>query len=112
MSGKKFDHGKTRWSLLFGLKAVRMVARVFTYGAKKYAPNNYKYVSGWRWRYMDAALRHMDSYLSGEILDPESGEHHLAHAISNLVMLLDNELNNMPNGDGEQVNDMPNGDGE
>lgn len=99
--GRKFDQGKTRWSLLAGLKAARMVAEVLTYGAKKYAPNNFKHVKGWRWRYVDAAFRHINAHLEGEAFDPETGYHHLAHAICCLVMLLDNELNNMPNGDDE-----------
>lgn len=99
--GIKHDAGKTRWSLLIALKAARMVAEVLTYGAKKYAPNNFKYVKGWRWRYTDAAFRHINAYLDGEPHDPETGYHHVSHAICCLIMLLDNELNNMPNGDDE-----------
>jgi hypothetical protein len=38
-----------------------------------------------------AAVRHITSYLQGVKSDDESGNPHLAHAISNLLMILDLE---------------------
>jgi hypothetical protein len=55
------------------------VARVMTFGAKKYAEHNWKKgisVS----RLLDAAARHQAAFNDGENLDPESGESHLYHA--------------------------------
>lgn len=99
--GRKFDQGKTRWSLLLEMKAAEEVAKVLTYGAVKYAARNYRNVPGWRWRYTDAAVRHVWAYLTGEKTDPETGFSHLSHAICCLLMALDNEINNCPNGDTE-----------
>lgn len=96
--GIKHDKEKTQWNLLMEMKAILPVVDVLTYGAKKYAPRNYKFVKGWRWRYFAAAFRHM--YASQwEKIDQESGFPHLAHAIACLLMMLDNELNECADGD-------------
>jgi hypothetical protein len=85
--GAKFDNGKDRWDLLpFG--AVRQVVRVLTYGAFKYAPNNWQLVQNARERYAAAALRHFAAWHGGEILDGESRLPHLAHAACCLLFLL------------------------
>lgn len=54
-------------------------AKVLTYGAEKYAPNNWQKVKPPS-RYLDAALRHLATYADGEDDDEESGLSHLAHA--------------------------------
>jgi hypothetical protein len=54
------------------------VVQVLEFGAKKYAPDNWKHVEGHR--YDDALLRHVQAYMGGEMNDPETGLHHLAHA--------------------------------
>jgi hypothetical protein len=77
-TGIKFDHGKARMSLLDSSWLLG-VARVMTFGAKKYAEHNWKKgisVS----RLLDAAARHQAAFNDGENLDPESGESHLYHA--------------------------------
>ena len=43
-------------------------------------------------RYDDAALRHIQAYLSGEVSDPESGKPHLAHALCCLMFRLELDL--------------------
>ena len=43
-------------------------------------------------RYDDAALRHIQAYLSGELNDPESGKPHLAHALCCLMFRLELDL--------------------
>ncbi len=86
-SGVKYDNDKPQWSLL-PFKALKEVVEVLTYGAKKYAPDNWKRVPDARRRYIDAGFRHFTAYASGETHDPETGKHHLAHAICCLLYLV------------------------
>jgi hypothetical protein len=44
-----------------------------------------------RTRYVDALLRHAFAYVRGEKRDPESGEHHLAHAVCCAMYLVELE---------------------
>lgn len=90
LAGVKHDAGKLQWSLIPGRAQVELV-RVLTYGAHKYSPE------GWRevrplGRYVDAAHRHLSAWQMGEREDQESGIHHLAHAVCNLMFLLEIEL--------------------
>lgn len=86
-AGVKYDNGKPQWSLL-PFKALTQVVEVLTYGAKKYAPDNWKKVPDARRRYIDAGFRHFTTYASGETHDPETGKHHLAHAICCMLYLV------------------------
>lgn len=86
-AGVKYDNGKPQWSLL-PFKALGQVVDVLTYGAKKYAPDNWKKVPDARRRYTDAGFRHFTAYASGETHDPETGKHHLAHAICCMLYLV------------------------
>ena len=86
-TGVKYDNGKPQWSLL-PFRALKEVVEVLTYGAKKYAPDNWKKVPDARRRYIDAGFRHFTAYASGETHDPETGKHHLAHAICCLLYLV------------------------
>jgi hypothetical protein len=61
------------------------VAEVMTFGAKKYAPDNWKKLD--KERYLNAAYRHLLAYHKGEINDPESGLPHLSH-LSCCIMFL------------------------
>lgn len=90
--GIKFDQGKKDYTLLFqDLKVtVDEVTDVLELGAKKYARGNYKLIESDR--YHKALLRHLMSYLSGEITDPETGKHHLAHAICCAAFLIEREV--------------------
>lgn len=85
--GIKHDESKTRWSLL-PWSSLREIAKVFTYGARKYSDSNYLRVQNARQRYFDACHRHLDAWWDGEELDQESGLHHLAHLASNAIILL------------------------
>jgi len=84
--GIKYDGGKLIWSLL-PLETLRDVVRVLMFGAKKYAPDNWKYVLP-KERYFDACLRHLDAWQTEEKHDPETKLNHLAHAICCLIFLL------------------------
>ena len=79
MNGIKFDQNKERWSLL-PIKQVREVVKVLTAGAIKYEDDNWQRVPDSRRRYFSATMRHITAWWDGEIKDPETGLHHLAHA--------------------------------
>lgn len=66
------------------------VVKVLTFGAGKYAPDNWKKIESRR--YVDAAGRHINAHRRGETKDSESGLHHLAHAICCLMFQLEKEL--------------------
>lgn len=89
--GRKFDSGKVRMGLLPPL-ATEAIARVLTFGAQKYAKDNWKKVDNAHDRYTDAALRHVFAYMKGEATDVETGESHLAHALCCLMFMLDLDL--------------------
>ncbi len=42
--------------------------------------------------YYDAALRHLAAWYEGEDIDPDSGVHHIAHAICGLAVLRDSMI--------------------
>lgn len=82
--GIKNDKDKPRFSLL-PLSELNQVIGVLEFGAKKYAPDNWKKVPFSEDRYFDAAMRHILAFRSGERLDKESGKNHLAHAVCCLL---------------------------
>lgn len=65
------------------------VSRVMQLGANKYGPYNWRENKVLATVYIEAALRHLLSYLDGETLDPESGASHLAHVAACMGILLD-----------------------
>ena len=76
--GVKYDQGKPQLSLV-SFEFVSAVAEVRAFGAKKYSKNQWK--KGFKiTRSLDAALRHIFQFASGETNDSESGLCHLAHA--------------------------------
>ena len=93
--GLKFDSGKPRWSLL-PMKAVEEQVKVMGFGAQKYEAHSWKTVPNGIERYTDAAFRHLVAYTQGEDNDPESGLHHLAHALCcvSFVLELEKEKSN------------------
>jgi len=85
--GVKYDKDKPKWNLL-PWSEVEDVVKVLTFGAKKYAPDNWKFVDDANNRYMDAAMRHLVAVQTTESHDDESGESHIAHAICCLLFML------------------------
>lgn len=82
----RYDEGKTDWSLM-PFDAVEEINKVLEFGAKKYAPNNWK--KGFPVnKVLNSCLRHLFSFLRGEEVDPESGLSHIAHAACNLLFIL------------------------
>lgn len=80
---------------------VREVVGVLTYGASKYRERNWEDGLVYS-RVYDSAMRHIDAFRAGTLMDAESGRHHLAHAVCNLLFLLDYELG----GRREELNDL------
>jgi len=89
--GRKYDGGKDRWDLIQPL-ILREYVKVLTFGAQKYAPGNWRHVQDARNRYFAALLRHVWAWWQGELRDPETGLHHLAHALCCLAFLAEPEL--------------------
>lgn len=98
--GIKYDTDKLRLDLL-PADVMREVAKVYTFGAKKYGDRNWEKGIAYHRAY-GAALRHMTSWWMREDLDDETHIHHLAHAICELEFLLAVELRNM-----KQFDDRP-----
>lgn len=89
--GRKFDGGKLRYGLLPPL-ALKATVDVLTFGAEKYEPDNWKHVPDSKRRYFDALQRHVWAWKEGEQIDPESGRHHLAHALCCLMFLYEHDI--------------------
>lgn len=83
--GVKHDVGKLQWHLL-PLRFLRGAVRVLMFGAKKYSAHNWRGGMPHTQTY-NATLRHLDAWMNGEDLDPETGESHIDHAICELVFL-------------------------
>jgi hypothetical protein len=74
---------KNMWSLL-PLEAIELSVEAFTYGAKKYKPDNWReYTSN---VFIDAMGRHMLKIYQGEECDEESGLSHLGHYLADCMM--------------------------
>lgn len=89
--GLKYDQDKPRMDLL-DADALEGLAKVLTFGAKKYAAHN------WRngipnSRLIAALFRHSFALLKGETIDPESGLPHIDH-VGCCWMFLSNNLKN------------------
>lgn len=93
-SDGKADTGKIRMGLLFTQfsEFLEGTADVLTFGAEKYPKppldDSWRDVPNAIARYTDAFYRHIQAYFGkGEEFDPESGRHHLFHAICNLLFI-------------------------
>jgi hypothetical protein len=79
---------KDRWSLL-PFTAIREAVAVLTLGASKHDKDG---KVGWTEKtpdeYFDKVCRHLVEWRTGQLLDPETGRSHLAHALADLAILL------------------------
>jgi hypothetical protein len=89
-AGRKFDGGKLEYGLL-PPHALEETVKVLTFGAQKYERDNWQKVPDSKRRYFDALQRHVWAWKTGEKLDPESGIHHLAHAMCCLMFLYEHD---------------------
>ena len=95
-------------------EAVFELARVYSYGAGKYA--DYNFHLGYEWsKTFNAMMRHAWLFWSGETYDKESGLNHMAHVAwhaKNLVMYSQNysqygELDDRPTGPAAEYQRAP-----
>lgn len=83
--GYKLDTEKVRYDLCPAIPQ-HEYARVWTFGAKKYASN--AWMEGMDWsRVIGAAERHLYAIKRGEDIDPETGILHAAHLMCCAAML-------------------------
>lgn len=62
--GRKDDNEKLRYHLLDPIAIAWLVASL-TFGAQKYAEENWRSVENWLSRYYDALMRHLEAWRSG-----------------------------------------------
>lgn len=85
MKGIKTDLDKREYSLL-PWAAVGLTVDVLAWALRKYPRDNWTLVRPVR-RYADAAARHLEAIMRGEINDPESGLPHAAHLACNALFI-------------------------
>ena len=84
--GIKLDSEKLRYDLI-PPDALEELAKVYTFGARKYGDRNWE--KGLRWgRVFGAVFRHFIAWAKGEDADEETGLHPLAHAAWGCLTLL------------------------
>lgn len=64
-------------------------------GALKYGRSNFRHAGVKLSVYIDACKRHLNKRFEGEIIDPDSGLPHMAHAIACLAIIIDAEAAGM-----------------
>jgi len=85
--GLRYNTGKIRYDLIPSYP-MEQIAKVFTKGAEKYAPHNWK--KGMPWSEVEASLlRHLEAYRAGEDFDPETGMYHMAQVAVNAMFIID-----------------------
>jgi hypothetical protein len=96
--GKKYDADKApmvQGLLAYFGRALRAVANVSAYGARKYgvpfSQQNWRKVENAKGRYADALLRHLEAYCRGEMIDTESGNAHVDMVAWNALALAELE---------------------
>jgi len=90
----KFDAKKIRVDLL-PIDPMTDIAEVFTFGAQKYFANSYRSGETVAWsRTYGSILRHLFAFWRGEDKDLESGLSHLAHAGTQLMILMEHSKHN------------------
>ena len=84
--GDRFNEGKLRYDLIEPY-ALEQLVKVFTLGAKKYAPRNWE--KGMSWTSVLASLkRHTAEFEKGIDFDEETGLYHAIHAAWNAMALV------------------------
>jgi hypothetical protein len=93
--GAKLDNGKVcvwRGAIDYFPRAIEAVAAISTFGARKYAWKGWETVPEGVERYSDALVRHLVAEAKGQVLDPDSGLTHAAHAAWNALAVLELKL--------------------
>lgn len=88
MSGVRYNDNKLRVDLV-SPRSIKAMAQVLTKGVEKYPENNWRKGLKWIGGVMSSVDRHLLAFKNGEDRDPESGLLHIAHAMTNLMFLLE-----------------------
>lgn len=83
--GVKDNVNKPRLDLIPSLPLFK-AGEVLAFGARKYKPHNWRLGLSWLETY-GSLQRHLAAWLDGEDNDRESGYHHLAHAVCQMLFL-------------------------
>ena len=88
--GVRYDKDKSRMDLIPPEWDLAL-SEVLSAGAKKYPDHNW--ALGMKWsRILGSLRRHITAFLCGEIYDPETGCHHMAHIAWNALALMSYQL--------------------
>lgn len=91
MKSIKHDDGKLEYHLVKP-EMIEEIAKVLTFGKKKYSEDNWLELPDAEKRYYSAAMRHIEARRKGEVFDKESGLRHISHAITCLEFMLYKEI--------------------
>jgi hypothetical protein len=83
--GDRFNSGKPQWSLV-DFKSLEPMVKVLEYGKEKYGLGNWQKGLDNK-AICESLLRHVFSYLDGELIDSESGISHIGHIQANAIFL-------------------------
>ena len=87
--GKKNDSEKPQMDLISSIAELEL-AKVLTFGAKKYDSHNWRKGIAYS-RIIAAIKRHVNAYNNGETNDPETGLSHMAHVMTEAMFLIEFE---------------------
>ncbi len=89
----KFDKEKPPMALI-PPEALYDIAKVFRFGAEKYGYNNWRDDGHTTQanRTYSSIQRHLNAFWSGEDIDPDSGKSHLAHATTQMMILMIHQM--------------------
>jgi uncharacterized protein YuzB (UPF0349 family) len=79
----RYNEGKPQWSLV-DFKSLEPMVRVMEYGCQKYDRDNWKKGLDLN-QILESLSRHLFALMSGEIIDPESGQEHVGHIMANAM---------------------------
>ena len=81
--GSRHNKDKRKWSLVH-YKSLEPLVEVLEFGAKKYAPENWKKGLDKK-EILESMMRHLTALMDGEENDKESGLHHIGHIMCNAM---------------------------
>lgn len=86
---------KPHWTYL-PWRALRAVSRVMEFGARKHSPRGWEDVPNVIEVYKNSLANHLAAMMLGEMVDPESGELHSAHAACCALIIAEHEERMQP----------------
>ena len=86
----RFSDGKVRHDLIPPWP-INELAKVYTYGTKKYDDDNWRKGLAWKKNVIGPLKRHLEKWIRGEKLDEESNCHHLAMVMWQSCALMEYE---------------------